>query len=133
MVGVQGLLDALIEPYFQQINAIYPIFSHDRFIQSIEQSYSMTGSSDDNAWALAFNNVILQSLSAKSRSPRQDPEQPHLTAMDAELIKPFLVNSRRAFAHLDILLKPRLISVQALVSFVSLLPSESSRMLTISH
>jgi hypothetical protein len=116
----------LIEPYFQQIHPVFPIFSRDRFLQSIEQSYAAPVGNTDTAWVLAFNNVTLQSLNEKSRSTRQDPQQPHLNTLETELIRPFIINSRRAFAHTDILLKPRLISVQALMSFVSSPASDSS-------
>ncbi len=121
LIRTKGLLDALIEPYFQQINPVFPIFSRDLFLKAISENYATTaGAKIDKAWVLAFNNVTLQSLSAKSRLTWHDREQPHLSAMDAELLKPFLMNSRRALAHTDELLRPRFINVQALLSFVSL-------------
>jgi hypothetical protein len=119
-VCLQGFLDGIIEPYFEQINPIFPIFSRELFLKNMEMNYSAGSGSDvDIASVLAFNNVTLQSLSAKSRMIRHDRDQPFIAGMDAELLKPFLANSRRAFAQTEKLLKPRLINVQALVSFVS--------------
>lgn len=117
----RGLLDASIDPFFRQINSIFPIFSRESFCRGIDRLYSVPSSSVDCALPVSYNNVILQVLSSKPKPfDRTSNGGLHAGSMDAELLKPFLMQSRRAFARLDQLLKLRLANVQALLTLVGL-------------
>lgn len=113
----EGLVKTLVQPFFEQINPIFPIFeSSDQVEGYIKKAYTETDNQPDIALYLILNCITLHSLSAKYRNTPQDTSEKN---MDSELLKPFLINLRRAFRDTNRILKPRIMNVQALASFVS--------------
>lgn len=123
----KGLLEASLKSYFRQINLTLPVFDEDSFHDSIHKYYEVESDPGNWAWIMCFNNVILQSLDARTASsftkkPYNKPSSP-LRAdmaedMEATVLSPFLINLRRALGRLDCFHQPSLVSVQALMSMV---------------
>ena len=120
----KGLLDALIEPYFSQINCILPIFRKDKVCEAVRKEYEAGPHKTHGAWLLCFNNMIVQTLEARSFSSQtlsstdDRSSSAYSSAMEVELLRPFLVNSRRGLEKLERFLEPKLVNVQALISMV---------------
>ena len=120
----KGLLDALIEPYFSQINCILPIFRKERVCEAVRKEYEAGIHKTNGAWLLCFNNMIVQTLEARSFSSQTQSSaddrssSAYSSAMEVELLRPFLVNSRRGLDKLERFLEPKLVNVQALISMV---------------
>jgi hypothetical protein len=119
----RGLLDALSRPFFEHVNPIMPVFGKDSFNEAVQRIYASPHGPIDATWALMFNNVILSTLPIHS-GPASEVDR-NRTKLAADLARPFIVNARRALARLDMLLSPRFENVEALLSFVSFLPSSS--------
>ena len=120
----KGLLDALIEPYFSQINCILPIFRKEKVCEAVRKEYEVGTHKSNGAWLLCFNNMIVQTLEARSFSSQTQSStddrssSAYSSAMEVELLRPFLVNSRRGLVKLERFLEPKLVNVQALISMV---------------
>ncbi|KZF20972.1 hypothetical protein L228DRAFT_240687 [Xylona heveae TC161] len=110
----EGLVNALVQPFLEQINTVFPIFEKSQIYDYIRNAYSSPPEEQDIALYLILNCITSHTLCAKYRSTPQDTNE---KVMDAELLKPFLVNLRRAFRDAGQLLKPKFVTVQALVSF----------------
>ena len=120
----KGLLDALIEPYFSQINCIMPIFRKEKVCEAVRKEYEAGTHNSNGAWLLCLNNMIVQTLEARSFSSQTQSStndrssSAYSSAMEVELLRPFLVNSRRGLVKLERFLEPKLVNVQALISMV---------------
>ena len=120
----KGLLDALIEPYFSQINCILPVFRKEKVCEAVRKEYEAGAHRTNGAWLLCFNNMIVQTLEARSFSSQTQSStddrsnSAYSSAMEVELLRPFLVNSRRGLEKLERFLEPKLVNVQALISMV---------------
>lgn len=109
----KSLIDSAVETFFQTHNAVYPILSHSRFTKDLEAAYSTSGLCYE-ARLLSFNSIIILNL---SRTTGTLDGQSQL-AMETELLKPFLENSRRGFRRIKTLLTPTINRVQVLALLV---------------
>ncbi|RMZ82892.1 hypothetical protein DV737_g1956, partial [Chaetothyriales sp. CBS 132003] len=116
-----AILQAMIEPYFANINPHFPMWTKTGF-QKIVASLRQHSVSPEIEWAsiVCCNNLILMNLTADSmRSVQQKMAQSrsseNVPLVDSDLIAGFLANSKRAIENLG-LLSPRLINLQALLS-----------------
>lgn len=118
-----AILDAMIEPYFATINPQFPIWRKDQFIQLANALRQSASPEQDWASSICCNNLILMSLTANSlRSHRGRPVQSQharkISSIDSDLTIAFLANAKRAVGNIQLVLAPRLINVQALLSLV---------------
>ncbi|KAI9880707.1 MAG: hypothetical protein M1830_001340 [Pleopsidium flavum] len=116
----KGLLDAFIEPYFNQVNRMLPVFRKESFCENVRKNYEAGSGKANRAWILCFNNIILQTMNVRALGSSSNLENRgrnvHGDAMEAELLRPFLINSRRGLNKLERFVEPKLINVQALIS-----------------
>ncbi|KAI1460403.1 fungal-specific transcription factor domain-containing protein [Annulohypoxylon moriforme] len=118
-----SILRAMIDPYFSTINPHFPIWTKESFMK-IATAQQETGSSDqDLGRIVCSNNLILMTLASNlchspSRSDKSSRYKPArgTSSIDLDLTKGFLSNAKRAIGHAELLLAPRLINVQALLS-----------------
>ena len=120
----RGLLDASLDSYFRQVNPTLPVFDEDSFYDNIHKIYEAGSDQADRAWIMCFNNVILQTLDAKTafsftKKPPNKTSSPLSADVEMEILTPFLTNLGRAVGRLDYFHKPSLVSVQALMSMVN--------------
>lgn len=119
-------LTSLIDPYFDSINAHFPLWSKESFKRLVE--LAQTPNCDavlSRAYAVCSNSLILLSLATKSslqagdgdKNQSPDPRQDCL--LSADLTRSFLANAKRAIQHQNMLLSPYFVNVQALLSLVS--------------
>ena len=118
-----AMLDAMIDPYFSELNWHLPLWSKKKFRNLICSIYAGAAHIEDRAHAICFSNMVLLTLTAKSLQSRaryatQPSYRQSGSSMDYDLIKPFLANAKRALQNLELLLSPRLVNVQALLSLV---------------
>lgn len=129
----KGLLDASLDTYFRQVNPTLPVFDEDSFYDNVHRNYEAGSDHAHWAWIMCFNNVILQTLDARTASsftkrPQNKASSP--LDMEAKILSPFLINLRRAIGRLDCFHQPSLVSVQALMSMViwPFLPSTETKL-----
>ena len=120
-----SVLEAMIEPYFATINPYFPIWTKESFTRLATASQESGFPDQDRTYIICSNNLILMTLAANSLRYRPAKEVPsrHIrkpSSMDFDLIRSFLTNAKRAIENIDLLLSPRLTSVQALLSLVRL-------------
>ena len=114
-----SILQAMAITYFDRLNDSFPMFSR-RHIEELIAAYSVSGnSSQDAAYSLCCNNIILLTLMSNSR---RYLAQDVPAVMELELSKTFLENALGAFGNLEALLYPRIANLQALLSLVRQLP-----------
>ncbi|KAE8404069.1 putative fungal-specific transcription factor [Aspergillus pseudonomiae] len=116
-----AILDAMIEPYFTTTNEHFPIWTKKRFAQMATTLRQSIPSERNLASIVCCNSLILMAMSADSLSSHQrDSIQSSHTrkssSIDFDLIAGFLTNAKRAINHIDQLVSPHLINVQALLS-----------------
>lgn len=119
----KDLLDASLESYFRQVNPTLPVFDEDSFYANMHKNYESGSDQANWAWIMCFNNVIFQTLDARTASsftkmPQNKASSPLRADMEAEILTPFLINLRRAIGRLDCFHQPSLVNVQALMSMV---------------
>lgn len=112
----RSLLEIFLETYLTDLNPVLPIFDKKDLLAAISAQYS-PNSSMDPAWAACFNNIILETLTAKTGADSK-PGSTLRNTMDDGLLMSFLMNAQRCYANFDRLLKPRLVNVQALLTMV---------------
>ncbi|KAI2465874.1 fungal-specific transcription factor domain-containing protein [Annulohypoxylon bovei var. microspora] len=117
-----SILKAMIEPYFADINPHFPIWTKKSFMR-IATALQETDSSDqDLGRIVCSNNLILINLAANLLHPphpdksNRSKSARSTSSIDLDLTKGFLANAKRAIEHAELLLSPRLINVQALLS-----------------
>lgn len=118
-----AMLEANMDLYFNTINPYFPIWTRECFGRLLDSIYEQQGHSNDRALVICLNNMVLLTLMTKSRQAHakntiQSFNQRGTSSMDTDLMDSFLRNAKRAFENIEILLQPRLISVQALLSLV---------------
>ena len=117
----RSLLDASIDTFIGEINAATPVFEESRLRQAIDEHYSGTADeTGEEARSLCFNNIILLTLTLKSKLARR--MNTHVGGLDEDLLSSFLKNARRALSNLSRFFSPRLINLQALVTLVTPFP-----------
>lgn len=119
-----SVLEAMIEPYFATINPYFPIWTKERFVRFAIASQHSEDPEQDRAYVMCANNLILITLTATSLRSRsvQQARSSHRSlssSVDIDLTRTFLTNAKRAIKNIELLLSPRLINVQALLSLVS--------------
>lgn len=119
-----SVLEAMIEPYFAAINPYFPIWTRGHFVQLALASQRFEGPDQDLAFITCSNNLILMTLAANSLRSRsaqqaQSTHKSQSSSVDFDLTRTFLTNAKRAIQNVELLLSPRLINVQALLSLVS--------------
>ncbi|KAG5932551.1 hypothetical protein E4U53_001269 [Claviceps sorghi] len=132
-----AILDAMIDPYFTNVNPSFPIWKKDKFLEMVD-SLRHTSSCAESRWApiICCNNVILLTLNADSmRSVQRKMAQSgmigNVSSLDSDLIAGFLANSKCAIENLG-LVSPCLINLQALLS-LCLVAQEHLPLHTVEH
>lgn len=133
-----AVLEAMIDPYFTTINSSFPIWTKEKFCQMSSALRTSNAFEQNLASIICCNNVIILALSAHSFNCRKVKlstvkQADKVSSSDANFIRGFLANAKRALKHLDQLMSPCLINVQALLSLYIVsqmfLASEISEML----
>lgn len=118
-----AILDAMIEPYFAMNNQHFPIWRKEKFIEIANDLRHSASPEREHASSVCCNNLILITLTANSlRSCRGRSTQSTYTSkrssIDSDIIAGFLANAKRAIEHIELLLSPCLLNLQALLSLV---------------
>lgn len=114
-----AMFEAMIGPYFEQINPTFPLWTGEGIRAQI--ALYQPG---HTACAISANNIILLTLTAKfirtasSKDSHSSPEEQLFSSIENELTGPFITNARRAAKNTDKLLAPKLANIQALLSLV---------------
>ncbi|RHZ55810.1 transcription factor sphG [Aspergillus thermomutatus] len=116
-----AILDAMIEPYFTTTNNHFPIWTKKRFTQMATTLRHSASSERDLASIVCCNSLILMAMSADSlcshqRESLQTKQTRKTSSIDFDIIAGFLTNAKRGVNHIDQLVSPHLINVQALLS-----------------
>ncbi|KAL8945378.1 MAG: hypothetical protein Q9211_000087 [Gyalolechia sp. 1 TL-2023] len=116
-----SVLEPMIEPYFAAINPYFPVWSKENFVRLALASQYSEGPDEDHAFIICSNNLILMTLAANSLRSRlarqiQSTHRSRSSSVDSDLTRTFLTNAKRAIKNIELLLSPRLINVQALLS-----------------
>jgi hypothetical protein len=115
------LLEAMIEPYFALINPSFPIWTKEKFTKLTAVVQASEDRCQNRAYVVCANNLILMTLTSNSLRycQRKDSKSDKLSSIDADLIRTFLANAKRAIRNVELLVAPSLLNVQALLSLVS--------------
>lgn len=119
-----AILNAMIEPYFATVNPHFPIWTKQQIEEMAATLEESTSPERDAATMICCNNLILMTLTANSlRSrwgkPLQTKHRRRHLSIDSDITAGFLMNAKRAIKHVELLLSPCLVNVQALLSLVS--------------
>ncbi|KAJ2988512.1 hypothetical protein NUW58_g3938 [Xylaria curta] len=111
-----AMLEPMIEPYFDQVNPTFPIWTREGFRSKISQQQQ-----GDVSYVVSANNIILLTLTAKfvramSRKTFDESNEQTFSSMELELVRPFVMNARRATEQMNLLSSPTLSNTQALLS-----------------
>ena len=118
----QMFLESSLNVYFEDTSLDAPIFYKETLLEAMHTLYAPNTSYLDNAWVLCFNNIILQSLSSKSKLSRKNPML--MGHMTDSLLTSLIMNAKRALQNVEMFFHPRSVNVQALLSLVSFLSLE---------
>jgi hypothetical protein len=115
------LLEAMIEPYFALVNPRFPIWTKDKFTKLTTVVQASEDRCQNRAYVVCANNLILMTLTSNSLRycQRKDSKSDKLSSIDADIIRTFLANAKRAIRNVQLLVAPSLLNVQALLSLVS--------------
>ncbi|KAH0592688.1 hypothetical protein MHUMG1_09511 [Metarhizium humberi] len=116
-----AILNAMIEPYFATVNPHFPIWTKQQVEEMAATLEQSTSPERDAATMICCNNLILMTLTANSlRSrwgkPLQSKHRRRHLSIDSDITAGFLMNAKRAIKHVELLLSPCLVNVQALLS-----------------
>jgi hypothetical protein len=117
----QSILEASLQLFLDEFNAVTPIFNESRLREAIQANYGSGASKTDEAYNLCFNNIVVLASGLRARLARLDKSYPK--GMNEELLPAFLNNSFRAFHHLKFFLPTRHVNLQALATLVGSLTS----------
>ncbi|CVL00300.1 uncharacterized protein FMAN_09798 [Fusarium mangiferae] len=111
-----GILQPMIDPYFDNINRHMPIWSRDRFQDFIADMQLTSPEDQPHAVHVIFCNslailILTAKLASSSRSSGSD-----WSSIDLDLVKYFLSNATWAVHNLQELMTQRLSNIQALLS-----------------
>lgn len=118
------IIEAMIEPYFENINPHFPIWSKEGFRKIMHSRRHSASPEFDWASIVCCNNLILINLTADSvhsfqRKLNQSGTIANSHCVDYDLIAGFLTNAKRAIDNIGLLVVDlRLINLQALLSLV---------------
>ncbi|KAI6750435.1 hypothetical protein HG530_014716 [Fusarium avenaceum] len=112
-----GILEPMIDPYFDNINQLLPIWSKDRFREFIASSQLYTPGLPRTAHMTCFNSLVILILTTKlaSVSRQSETSMPGWGSTDQDLVKYFLKNAMRAVDNIYELMTLHLSNVQALL------------------
>ncbi|KAI1417047.1 fungal-specific transcription factor domain-containing protein [Hypoxylon sp. FL1857] len=117
------ILKAMVEPYFATINPHLPIWTKDSFVRIVTALQESDSSDQDLGQVVCSNNLVLMTLAANLSHPPPHSDKLRRfrpihksSSIDQDLAKGFLASAKRAIRHAELLLSPRLINVQALLS-----------------
>ncbi|KAG5665011.1 hypothetical protein KAF25_008745 [Fusarium avenaceum] len=112
-----GILEPMIDPYFDNINQLLPIWSKDRFREFIASSQLYTPGLPRTAHMTCFNSLVILILTTKlaSVSRQSETSMPGWGSTDLDLVKYFLKNAMRAVDNIYELMTLHLTNVQALL------------------
>ncbi|KAF4958426.1 hypothetical protein FGADI_2348 [Fusarium gaditjirri] len=110
-----GIIQPMIDPYFDNINRHMPIWSRDRFRDFIADMQLASGDQPHAAHVIFFNSLAILILTAKLASTSGNPGS-NWSSIDLELVKYFLSNAAWAVHNLQELMTQRLSNIQALLS-----------------
>jgi hypothetical protein len=115
-----GILEPMIDPYFDNINQLLPIWSKDRFREFIASSQLETTSLPRTAHMTCFNSLVILILTTKlaSVSRQSETSMPGWGSTNLDLVKYFLKNAMRAIDNIYELMTLHLSNVQALLYLV---------------
>ena len=109
------ILDVFIDPFAKELNPTLPVFAIQSLLEAIQAQYETNPSSVDLTWAANFNNIIIQTLTARAGCGGNSAQG----LIDDSLKATFLTNAQRCYTRVEKFLKPRVANVQALLSMVS--------------
>lgn len=104
----RSLLAMACIPFLQSKDLATDLFDQEVFRQNVERIYGSPYRSEDAAWAICFNLIILLGFGVDQSS-----------RASGDFLKPFLLNATRAYFSMGLMLTPKLIDVQALSLLVS--------------
>ncbi|KAF9772859.1 hypothetical protein IL306_009402 [Fusarium sp. DS 682] len=110
-----GILQPLIDPYFDNINPHMPIWSKTRFQDFIADMQRTSTQQLYAAHAISFNSLAILILTAKIASASAHSGS-NWSSIDLELVKYFLANATWAVHNLQELMMQHLSNIQALLS-----------------
>ncbi|KAF4997927.1 hypothetical protein FGRMN_3518 [Fusarium graminum] len=112
-----GILEAMIEPYYNSINQILPIWSKDRLQEFIANSQPETAGLPRKPHVICFNGLVILILTTKLVSASTQCNSPisGWGSIDLGLVKYFLDNAMRAVHNIHELMTPHLSNIQALL------------------
>ncbi|KAE8153839.1 hypothetical protein BDV25DRAFT_15217 [Aspergillus avenaceus] len=112
----QSVLETSLQLFLEEYNTTTPIFHEVRLREAIQRQYTSggDGSKTDMAYSLCFNNIIVLASGLRARLARVG--QSYSRGMDEELLPAFLNNSFRALNHLETLMQPNYVNLQALAT-----------------
>ncbi|KAI0898851.1 fungal-specific transcription factor domain-containing protein [Annulohypoxylon nitens] len=110
------LVDLFVESFLRNFNIRTPIFDRASLHHAIDVYYSSnaSGSLEENAWALIFNNIVLLGLGLEAQASRAKLSDSRNTSED--IIPAFLGNFNRSLADLESFTRLSLVNVQALLT-----------------
>ncbi|KAF5644452.1 C6 zinc finger domain protein [Fusarium sp. NRRL 52700] len=112
-----GILQPMIDPYFDNINRHMPIWSRDRFQDFIADMQLASEDQPHAAHVIFCNCLAILILTAKLASSERNSRS-SWSSIDLELVKYFLANTTWAVHNLHELMTQRLSNIQALLSLV---------------
>ncbi|KAF5575848.1 fungal specific transcription factor [Fusarium pseudocircinatum] len=110
-----GILQPMIDQYFDNINRHMPIWSRDRFQDFIADTQLASTDQPHAARVIFCNSLAILILTAKLASSSTN-SGPNWSSIDLELVKYFLSNATWAVHNLHELMTHRLSNIQALLS-----------------
>jgi hypothetical protein len=115
-----GILEPMIDPYFDNINQLLPIWSKDRFREFIAISQLETTGLPRTALMTCFNSLVILILTTKlaSVSRQSETSMPGWGSTNLDLVKYFLKNAMRAVDNIYELMTLHLSNIQALLYLV---------------
>ncbi|KAF5554276.1 fungal specific transcription factor factor [Fusarium mexicanum] len=110
-----GILQPMVDEYFDNINRHMPIWSRDRFQDFIADMQLSSGDQPHAAHGIFCNSLAILILTAKLASSSRNSGS-SWSSIDLELVKYFLSNATWAVHNLHELMTQRLSNIQALLS-----------------
>ncbi|KAI1387976.1 uncharacterized protein F4822DRAFT_298123 [Hypoxylon trugodes] len=108
------LVDLFIHGFLRDFNSYTPIFDEADLRHATEIHYSDRSLSENNAWTLIFNNIVLLGLGLEAQVARAGHSDS--MNMNYDMIPSFVRNCNRALADLESFTRPSLANVQALLT-----------------
>ena len=109
----QSLLQSCLDFWYANTELEMPLFEKSTLLGAMQQQCS--DSQRDDAWTLCFNNIILQSMSRRSKFMYSDADD---NDMSGSIFESLMMNVKRALQDLTRFARPRLVNVQAMVLLV---------------